>query len=495
MNITEQLINQVSALISGNTTYDTYQKRWKYLLESYIGGDEYRKAQYLTRYQLETNSEYLARLNNTPLENHCQSIVSVYKSFLFRTEPDREFNSIEGMPELEEFLNDADMDGRNLDAFMKDVATWSSVFGHCFILVTKPNVGAITRAEEQQIGVRPYVNLLTPLVVLDWQFTRSPNGRYDLSYFRYLEDVNGSIRTVKEWTKESIKTSTVDVDNSVITEETTEPNGLGEIPVVIAYNQRSSVRGLGISDLTDIADLQRFIYNNTSEVAESMRLDTHPSLVATNETRVGTGAGSLILMPDNLDPGLKPYVLESSGASIDAIYKSIEHTTSVIDKIANTGAVRATESRTLSGVAMNVEFQLLNAKLSEKADNLELAEEQMWKIWCKYMGMESDVEIDYPGEFNVRDTQNEIAQLKTASETNPQDPRVRQAIDEAILDWLEVDDSKEPEETLSEEIKEDIQESIMEGKTDSEIVAEGATTAQLTAAKVDLLNLNNQSLT
>lgn len=53
MNITEQLINQVSALISGNTTYDTYQKRWKYLLESYIGGDEYRKAQYLTRYQLE----------------------------------------------------------------------------------------------------------------------------------------------------------------------------------------------------------------------------------------------------------------------------------------------------------------------------------------------------------------------------------------------------------------------------------------------------------
>lgn len=495
MNITEQLINQVSALISGNTTYDTYQKRWKYLLESYIGGDEYRKAQYLTRYQLETNSEYLARLNNTPLENHCQSIVSVYKSFLFRTEPDREFNSIEGMPELEEFLNDADMDGRNLDAFMKDVATWSSVFGHCFILVTKPNVGAITRAEEQQIGVRPYVNLLTPLVVLDWQFTRSPNGRYDLSYFRYLEDVNGSIRTVKEWTKESIKTSTVDVDNSVITEETTEPNGLGEIPVVIAYNQRSSVRGLGISDLTDIADLQRFIYNNTSEVAESMRLDTHPSLVATNETRVGTGAGSLILMPDNLDPGLKPYVLESSGASIDAIYKSIQHTTSVIDKIANTGAVRATESRTLSGVAMNVEFQLLNAKLSEKADNLELAEEQMWKIWCKYMGMESDVEIDYPGEFNVRDTQNEIAQLKTASETNPQDPRVRQAIDEAILDWLDVDDSKEPEETLSEEIKEDIQESIMAGKTDSEIVAEGATTAQLTAAKVDLLNLNNQSLT
>lgn len=139
---------------------------------------------------------------------------------------------------------------------------------------------------------------------------------------------------------------------------------------------------------------------------------------------------------------------------------------------------------------MEVEFSLLSAKLSEKADNLELAEEQMWKFWCKYMGMNSDVEIDYPGEFNVRDTESQIRQLKTAADTNPQDPRVKQAIDDAILDWLEVDDSMEPEETLSEEIKEDIQESIMAGKTDAEIVAEGITTAQLTAAKSDLLQVS-----
>jgi hypothetical protein len=206
---------------------------------------------------------------------------------------------------------------------------------------------------------------------------------------------------------------------------------------------------------------------------------------------VGTGAGSLILMPENLDPGLKPYILQNTGANVDMIYKSIQHTTTVIDKIANTGAVRATESKTLSGVAMEVEFSLLSAKLSEKADNLELAEEQMWRLWCKFMNVPADVEIDYPGEFNVRDTESQIRQLKTASDTNPQDPRVKQAIDEAILDWLEVDDSEEPEETLSEEIKEDIQDSIMEGETDAEIVADGVSESQLLAAKQDLLNLNN----
>ena len=104
------------------------------------------------------------------------------------------------------------------------------------------------------------------------------------------------------------------------------------------------------------------------------------------------------------------------------------------------------------------------------------------------MGLQSDVEIDYPGSFNVRDSQSEIAQLKIAADTNPQDPRVKQAIDDAILDWLEVDDA-EPTETLTEEIKEEIQDGIMAGKTDAEIISEGTTTAQLTAAKADLLQV------
>lgn len=486
----EQLINQINKVTSGNLTYTTYQPKWRFFLDSFVGGADYQKGAYLTKYQLETNAEYSARLANTPLENHCQSIVSVYKSFLFRVEPTRTLNSIEGMPETQDFLKDADLDGRSLNQFMKDVATWSSVFGHCYILLSKPNVGATTRAEEQQVGVRPYVSLLTPLVVLDWYYTRQATGKYELAYFKYIEDINENILTVKEFTRDTIKTTQVDDDKKEIISEITEPNGLGEIPVVTAYNQRSITRGLGVSDLSDIADLQKFIYNATSEAVESLRMDSHPSLVATPETRVGTGAGSLILMPENLDPGLKPYILQNTGANVNMIYQSIQHSTTVIDKIANTGAVRATESKTLSGVAMEVEFSLLSAKLSEKADNLELAEEQMWRIWCKFMNMPMDIVIDYPGEFNVRDTESQIRQLKTAADTNPQDPRVKQAIDEAILNWLEVDDA-EPVETVSEEIKEEIQDSIMAGNTDAEIVAEGVSESQLLAAKQDLLNLNN----
>ena len=442
MNVIETLSNEIGQLVAGNKLYDSYLPQWKYLLESYLGGREYREAGHLTRYQLETENEYQARLRETPYSNHPQSVISVYNSFLFREQPDREYCNIEPLPELQDFLNDADMDGRSLDAFMKDVATWASVFGHCWIILAKPNVGAVTMADEQALGVRPYVSLLTPMVVLDWRWQRSPTGRFELVYFKYLEDINGDVRTLKEWTPGTIRTVTVNLKDKIISDDVLEVNGLGKIPAICAYNGRSTVRGIGVSDISDIADAAKFIYNATSEVAQSIRLDSHPSLVKTPETQAGIGAGSLIHMPENLDSGLKPYLLEFSGASVTSIYEAIAATIESIDKMANTGAVRATESRSMSGVAMETEFQLLNARLSEKADNLELAEEQMWTLWCEYMGYVWEGSIDYPGSFNMRDTSKEIEQLQIAANTNPADARVKAAIDMKILDWLDLDEDE-----------------------------------------------------
>lgn len=442
MNVTQTLESEIAGIVSGNKLHQSLKPEWKYLLESYLGGKEYRDAGHLTKYLLETDEEYAARLRATPLDNHCSSVVSVYNSFLFRECPTRNFGSLEGSPEIEDFLKDADFDGRSLNSFMKDVATWSSVFGHCWILMAKPDVGAVTRADEVALGIRPYVNILTPMVVLDWQWQRSPSGRYSLNYFKYLEDVNGDIRIIKEWTPETIRTATVDLQHNLILNDEYEVNGLGKIPAIVAYNGRSTVRGIGVSDINDIADAQRFIYNAKSEIDQSIRMDSHPSLVKTPETQAGIGAGSIIHMSENMDPGLKPYLLEFSGASITSVLEAITHTIDSIDKMANTGAIRAVESRTMSGVAIQTEFELLNARLSEKADNLELAEEQMWKLWCEYQGVQADVKIEYPGSFNIRDSENEIQQLQIAANTNPADPRVKQAIDMKVLDWLDLDEDE-----------------------------------------------------
>jgi hypothetical protein len=492
MDSIQTLSNAVKAALSGNTLYQNYFDTWKYYLESYTGGEEYRSAGHLVRYQLENEREYNARLEQTPLDNHCNSVISVYNSFLFREQPVREFGQIEGSREVKEFLKDADYDGRSLTAFMKDVATWASVFGHCYVMVTKANIGATTRAEEQAQGVRPYVSYLTPLVVLDWEYTRSPVGRYELTYFKYLEDVNGQINTVKEWRQDSITTTVVDTENNHVIEITEEPNQLGKIPAVCVYNQKGIARGIGVSDIADISDLQKFIYNGTSEIMQSIQMDTHPSLVATTECNVGTGSGALIHMPENMDPGLKPYLLEFTGAGVDKILSAIKQKEDAINNIANTGAVRATESRTMSGVAMEVEFQLLNAKLAEKADNLELAEEQIWRLFSEYLGVAWQGSIDYPGSFNIRDTGSEIQQLQNAklAATNP---IVLEEIDAKILAWMGVDDYEmvDHDTTTPDNRSEHIQQMIMDGYTDDAILEMHSeiTAADIASAKASLLDL------
>lgn len=507
MDIIQTLSKEVAGYLSGNNLYESYRARWKYYLESYLGGEEYRRGQHLSRYQLETDAEYQARLRTTPLENHCASVVSVYNSFLFREHPQRDLPQIASMPEYEDFLNDCDYEDRDLDSFMKEVATWASVYGHCWVLVAKPNVGAETRAAEQDLGVRPYVSLLTPLTVLDWQWRRNASGRYRLMYLRYLEDVNGDVRVIKEWTPEDIVTTEININKNIIEQQQTDVNELGYIPAVCVYNGRSPVRGIGISDITDIADLQKFIYNCTSEVDQSIRLDSHPSLVKTPETQAGIGAGSIIHMPENLDAGLKPYVLEFSGASVASIKETIMHAADIIDKLANIGSVRGTESKTMSGIAMETEFQLLNARLSEKADNLELAEEQIWRIWHDYMGREYQGESVYPGSFNLRDTDKEISQLRAARETAT-DPRVHREIDRAVLTWMGLDPDQvmppitapqtpvelnllEHPTTTPETQADHIQEMIMEGYTDTQMleIHPELTQADLDAAKQQLLNL------
>lgn len=162
MTVIQTIDQQIAEALSSNTEYNSYRERWEYLYMSYMGGQEYKDGALLTRYQLETAAEYQARINSTPLDNHCASVVQVYNSFLFRDEPNRELGTLEMMPQAQDFLKDADLDGRSLNAFMKDVATWASVYGHCWILMVKPNTGAVTLADEQVLGVRPYVNLMTP---------------------------------------------------------------------------------------------------------------------------------------------------------------------------------------------------------------------------------------------------------------------------------------------------------------------------------------------
>jgi hypothetical protein len=85
---------------------------------------------------------------------------------------------------------------------------------------------------------------------------------------------------------------------------------------------------------------------------------------------------------------------------------------------------------------MEVEFSLLNARLAEKADQMELAEEQLWKLFALYQGKEWTGSIEYPGSFNVRDTQREYQQL-TQAKSAATSPEALAIIDFRLREMLE----------------------------------------------------------
>ena len=395
--------------------YRNNRARFQFLIDSYNGGADYARGQYLTRYVYENDQEYSSRIAQTPLDNHCRSICNIYNGFMFAKPPKREFGDLTENPLLNDFLIDCDFEGRSWDAFMREVMTQASIYGTSWVVVDRPTIEAVTRADEINLGIRPYVSLYSAINVLDWRYERNQVGRYELVYLKTLEDQSGDYTIVNMFYPDRIDRVRYETLGSNVELISSTPNPAAKIPAVCVYNQRSSARGIGISDLNDIADLQRAIYDELSEIEQLIRISNHPSLVSTQSVQAQAGAGSRIIIDENSDGNLKPYLLQPDSQSLDGIRAAITDKVAAINQIANVSSIRSTETRTMSGVARDTEYKLLNSQLTQKADSLELAEEQIFDIVFELMGYPGyEYTIDYPETFSTRDKISDLNLLEKA---------------------------------------------------------------------------------
>ena len=416
---------------------------WEYFIRSYNGGFDYQVGQYLNRYNLELDNEFNQRLLNTPCDNHCRNIIQIYSSFLFRVKPTREFGDMENEPSLNSFLRDTDLDGNNFDTVVKQAQNYASIYGHCLLILDKPKVVTQTKADELQQDIRPYLSIVTPENILDWNYKREINGKYSLDYLKIREEVDKAGGTYfRMWYPDRIDTVYMDGSGAEPRIIDTAENQIGKIPAVILYNAKSHKRGIGQSDLTDIADLQKAIYNEFSEIEQLIRLTNHPSLVKTPSVNASAGAGAVIEMPEEIEPNLKPYLLQPSGQNLQAIMDSITKKVESINRIAHTGAVRTTKTQVSSGIALQTEFELLNARLSEKADNLQLAEEQLFKLYADFQNTKFEGEINYPETFNIRDFAADLMFYQQAKAINVKSPTLVKEIDKEIARAVVDDNDK-----------------------------------------------------
>ena len=79
---------------------------------------------------------------------------------------------------------------------------------------------------------------------------------------------------------------------------------------------------------------------------------------------------------------------------------------------------------------------MLNAKLSEKADLLELAEEQLWQLFAEWQEVTPDVEVFYPDAFDLRDYDKELVFLQQMRSSGVKSVTLMQEVDKQIADLV-----------------------------------------------------------
>lgn len=481
-------------LKSVHPAYGQWVNRWDYYLRSYQGGEEYRAAGYLRKYLNEDaapGDQYRLRLMNTPLDNHCRTVVSAYRAFLFRTTPTRVFGNQLENPDVVSFLKDSDLDGRSIDSFIQMVNDYISVYGTMWILVDKPAYQAGSRAEELALGIRPYVAAYAPSAVLDWSYRRDITGRMVLYHVKVVEEDNSDTMVIKCWYPDRIEkyviekygfNASIGSGTAIGTENVVSfdmlkvktilsaeeiPNPLGMVPFICAIDEMSRTRGIGISDLADVADLQRSIYNKLSELEQGIRISNHPSIVKTVDVQASAGAGSVINMPEDLRGDLKPYLLQPSGSSVDAILSSIRHDVEAIERITHLSAIRAVNGTPMSGVALQTEMQMLNSRLADKAQMLEELENKIWDLFWTWSDITppEEFKIIYEKSFDLRDKHSDLELLNKALPLVPTN-EYQKAVQKQIA-RLVIDDDKEIDEVLM-----DIEEHYEESER-KEMAAEG----------------------
>lgn len=440
-------------------SYSDVAEQANYHYKSYVGGELYKSGSYLTQYVGENQApgdQYGKRLDSTPLDNHVQTTVDIYRSFLFRTLPKRDIGLLINNPLVEQWMEDTDQEGQGLDSFLKTANDLAMVHGATWILVDKPSYKVETEAEAIQLGIRAYAAMYTPQNVLDWYYERNIAGKMELQYIKVRESENDQQVTFTCWYKDTVHKYTVTKDENTgdyrsISGYEEHENPLGYIPFVFHAPLKSPVKGVGLSMVADVANQQKFIYNCMSEVEQHLRISSHPTLVKPTSTDAVAGAGSILNLDESVDPGLKPYLLQPSLSTADSILKTIEDSVKAIQRMTHTSAIQAQHGQAQSGIAIATERQLLNAKLSDMADTLRETELMMWNIWLDWQDLTyPDVfTIDYPETFDMRDEHLELDFLMKARSAGVNNKMFQDEISKQVV-ALTVDDDQLQSEILAD---------------------------------------------
>jgi hypothetical protein len=383
---------------------------------SYSGGEEYTKQGYLKKHERETPDAFKRRCEESVYVNFCAPIIDLYNAHLFRAPISREFGTLAGNPLFERFKTDADFEGNDYETCIKGVVERGSVYGIFGVIVDKPSIKVTTLAEELAQDVRPYLALYEPEDIWDFKFQRVAGGRPVLTELVLAEESHH----LKVWKRDVVELYEQCPEYREPKFLLSTPNPLGEIPFVLHKNRASFDRFEATSDVADIAYINRRIYQLDTAAFEVVDSAAFPLIEIPADSLPTTGATET----DDIEIGTGNGVIRASGDTVGHRYVEPTHTSlalmlqwrdaliSDLHQVARAAHTTARVAKSAqSGVALEIEFQQLNALLADKGKSAGMTEARILRLVAKWLRVEFDGNVEYSDSYGVRDLAHDIDTL------------------------------------------------------------------------------------
>jgi len=388
--------------------YDANLAKWQQNLDAYGGTGGFSNGSYLIKYPAEQDAKFTLRKSAAYYYNFCKTISDAFNGAIYKKKIIRDGND-----NLKEFWNSCDYSRqKDMDSFMKQVQLYANNIGHCFVMVDSPKNEAQNRLQEIENGIRPYVYLLSPTVVYDWGID---NITKELTFIKILEPIMSNpddpladhtiVNQYRIWSKN--KWELYDAEGSLIDSGI---NTLGIVPVVVVYNEQTPGSLIGVSEINEISDICKALYNKLSERDYILKSQGFAILCLPGDA---PAAGETLTIETN---GVYYYKVENGTpsfiappfTSVESYDRAIKDHIEIMFQLAR---LRATGGVMPSGVSLKFQFEQTNQSLIKKAGHLRDAELQIAKIVNLINGNDNKTKatiISYPKDYSVDDIVTEL---------------------------------------------------------------------------------------
>jgi len=430
--IIKNLIEQPHTIYKKNLGF------WNFLMDSYEGGKDYigeyidnsrkvyaagqevKTAQrtHLFKYKKERATDFKQRINMSYYYNFCAPIIDIYTNHLFKNPIAENWGSIDNL--IEHRKDNIDRMDSSIYEFRKEIADLSQIYGHCYVIIDKPNPAMLIRTLQDQIdnSVFPYFTTFHPQQIVNWSLDiygrpywvlvrEERDGNQDP--FNYdvanKSQINYRLWTTTEWIL-------YNADGEELRRAT---HNVGQVPIVCVVNKKSKKykNFLGISAIADIVYIARDVYNSCSELRQILREQTFSILTIQGESseydEVTVGTSKALLYPPERNA---PAFISPPGENARVMFEHIEKQVSAMFRLAKleggSAQFKGQNAVEESGVSKAYDFNETNQALSDKADNLQDAESKIWKLFAKWENKEFDGSVIYPDEFSVQNLNSDL---------------------------------------------------------------------------------------